>query len=43
MPIRSSMGLAVVVMVIGGADGGSGMVGRVGWMVIGVGEGGVGV
>ena len=43
MPIHSSMGLAVVVMVTGGAGGGSGKEGKVGWVAIGVGEGGVGV
>ena len=43
MPICSLMGLAVVVMVIGGADGGGGKRGKVGWVAIGVGEGGVDV
>ena len=37
------MGLAVVVMVVGGGvSGGGGKRGKVGWVAIGVGEGGVG-
>ena len=43
MPIRSSMGLAVVVMVTGGVSGGGGRRGKVGWVAMGVGEGGVGI
>ena len=43
MPIRSLTGLAVVVMVTGRVDGGGGKRGKVGWVLIGVGEGGVGV
>ena len=43
MPIRTSMGLAVVVMVTGGASGEGGRRGKVGWVAMGVGEGGIGV
>ena len=43
MPIRSSMGLAVVVMVVDGVVERGGMRGKVGWVVMGVEEGGVGV
>ena len=43
MPIRSLMGLAVVVMVVDGVDGRGGTRGKVGWVAMGVGEGGVGV
>ena len=43
MPIRSSMGLAVVVLVVDGVVGRGGTRGKVGWVVMGVGEGGVGV
>ena len=43
MPICSLMGLAMVVMIIGGAGRGGGKRGKVGWMAIGVGKGGVGV
>ena len=43
MPIRSSMGLAVVVMVVDRVVGRGGTRGKVGWVVMGVGEGGVGV
>ena len=43
MPIRSSMGLAMVVMVTDGVGGGDGKRGKVGWVATGVGEGGVGV
>ena len=43
MPICSLMGLAVVVMVVsGGVSGGGGKRGKVGWIVIRVGEDGVG-
>ena len=37
------MGLAVVVMVTDGIGGGGGRRGKVGWVAMGVGEGGVGV
>ena len=37
------MGLAVVVMVTNGVVGNGSWRGKVGWVVIGVGEGGVGV
>ena len=43
MPIRSLMGLVVVVMVVDGVVGRGGTRGKVGWVVMGVGEGGVGV
>ena len=43
MPIRSSMDLAVVVMVTSGVGRGGGKRGKVSWVAIGVGEGGVGV
>ena len=43
MPIHSSMGLVVVVMVTSGVDRGGGTRGKVGWVVIGVGEGGMGI
>ena len=43
MLIRSSIGLAVVVMVVDGVVGRGGRSGKVGWVIIGVGEGGVGV
>ena len=43
MLIHSLMGLAVVVIVTGGVGRGGGRRGMVGWVVIGVGEGGVGV
>ena len=43
MPIRSLMGLAVVVMIVDGVVGRGGMRGKVGWVVMGVGKGGVGV
>ena len=43
MPIHSSMGLAVVVMVVDGVVGRGGTREKVGWVVMGVGEGGVGV
>ena len=43
MPIRSSMGLAVVVMIVDGVVERGGMRGKVGWVAMGVGEGGVGV
>ena len=42
MPIHSSMDLAVVVMVANGVSGGGGKRGKVGWVGIGIGEGGVG-
>ena len=47
VPICNSMGLVVVVIVVrggtnGGLSGGGGGRGKVGWVVIGVGEGGVG-
>ena len=47
MPICISMGLVAVVLVIGGGtsgglSGGGGKGGKVGWVAIGVGEGGVG-
>ena len=41
--IHSSMGLAVVVMVTDGVGGGGGKRRKVGWVAIGVGEGGVDV
>ena len=41
MPIHSLMGLVVVVMVASGVSGGGGKRGKVGWVVIRVGEGGV--
>ena len=43
MPIHSSMGLAVVVMVTSGVGRGGGKRGKIGWVAIGVGKGGVGV
>ena len=43
MPIRSSMGLAVVVMVVDGVVRGGGMREKVGWVAMEVGEDGVGV
>ena len=43
MPIHSLMGLAVVVMVTSRVDRGGDKRGKVGWVVIGIGEGGVGV
>ena len=43
MLICSSMGLAAVVMGTGGVSRGGGKRGKVGWVAIGVGEGGVGV
>ena len=43
MPIHSSMGLVVVVMVTSRVDRGGGTRGKVGWVVIGVGEGGMGI
>ena len=43
MLIHSSMGLVVVVMVTGGVGRGGGKREKVGWVAIGVGEGGVGV
>ena len=42
MPICSSMGLVVVVMVASGVSGGGGKREKVGWVVIRVEEGGVG-
>ena len=42
MPICSLMGLAIVVMVASGVNGGGGKREKVGWVVIKVGEGGVG-
>ena len=50
MPIYSSMGLAVVVMVVRGETSGGGGLnegsgggrGKIGWVEIGVGEGGMG-
>ena len=38
MPIYSSMGLVMVIMVASGMSGGGGKRGKVGWMVIGIGE-----
>ena len=43
MPIHSSMGLAVVVMVVDGVVRGGGMREKVGWVAMEVGEDGVGV
>ena len=43
MPIHSSMDLAVVVMVTSGVVRGGGKRGKVGWVAVGVGEGGVGI
>ena len=43
MPIYSSMDLAVVVMVVDGVVGRGGTRRKVGWVAMGVGEGGVGV
>ena len=43
MPIRSLMGLMVVVMATGGVGRGGDKRGKVDWVVIGIGEGGVDV